>query len=67
MLNEKARQLTWMILARLKVKNLTSGFDDIYPHIFLSLSNLYIRAREDAVHKVKYEVLSDLSIYFPDA
>lgn len=66
MLRKKARELTWKILSKVKVKDLTAGFDELYPCILKFLENVYIEARLDANHKVKYEVLDDFTLYFPD-
>lgn len=66
MLKQKSRELTWKILARLKIKETTSAFSEINPSILNCLEIVYIQARLDATHKVKYELLDDFSVFFPD-
>lgn len=66
MLHKKSRELTWKILAKLNVKYTSSGFSLIYQCILKSIENTYIQARLDSINNVKYELLDDLSVYFPD-
>jgi len=66
MLRKKSRELTWKILAKLSVKDITTGFDEINPCILKCLEKVYVQARFDADQNVKYSQFEDGPVHFPD-
>lgn len=64
MLEQQSRELTYKILSRLNVKNISSTFSEINPSILKVLELVYLQARSDAENNVSYEKLKSNSIYF---
>lgn len=52
--NKLAVNLTWDILAKLRVPNITKSYLEIFPYIYSIISKTYVQARRDEQNNVEY-------------